>query len=222
MSDDIPVQALRAAAYQIPTEVPEADGTLSWDKTVMVVVEAEAGGQRGIGWTYSTPAAAGVVTGVLTEVVAGRPALDVPGTNEAMYRAVRNLGRRGIAAAAISAADIALWDLKARLLGISVTSLLGHARPVPVYGSGGFTSYDNQQLRDQLSRWTGELKIPPRQDQDRRVVGDDGGPGPAADRAGARGNRPAGRAVRRRERRLHRPAGCRGGEADGRLPGQLV
>jgi L-alanine-DL-glutamate epimerase-like enolase superfamily enzyme len=160
MSDDIPVQALRAAAYQIPTEVPEADGTLSWDKTVMVVVEAEAGGQRGIGWTYSTPAAAGVVTGVLTEVVAGRPALDVPGTNEAMYRAVRNLGRRGIAAAAISAADIALWDLKARLLGISVTSLLGHARPVPVYGSGGFTSYDNQQLRDQLSRWTGELKIP--------------------------------------------------------------
>ncbi len=160
MTDEIAVRGLHAAAYQIATEVPEADGTLTWDKTVMVVAHADAGGMRGTGWTYSAAAAAQVVTGVLAEVVTGRPALDVAGSNEAMYRAVRNLGRGGIAAAAISAADIALWDLKARLLGTSVTSLLGGAGPVPIYGSGGFTSYDNQQLRDQLSRWVGDLQIP--------------------------------------------------------------
>ena len=45
---------------------------------------------------------------------------------------------------AISAVDIALWDLKARLLGCPLAGLLGRARDaVPVYGSGGFTSYDD-------------------------------------------------------------------------------
>jgi L-alanine-DL-glutamate epimerase-like enolase superfamily enzyme len=74
---------------------------------------------------------------------------------------VRNIGRGGIAATAISAVDIALWDLKARLLGLPVTSLLGRARQdVPVYGSGGFTSYDENQTREQLSGWVQKDGIP--------------------------------------------------------------
>jgi L-alanine-DL-glutamate epimerase-like enolase superfamily enzyme len=123
-------------------------------------VHAEAGGQTGTGWTYSTAAAADVVTGVLAGVVRDRPALDVPASNEAMFRAVRNFGGRGIASAAISAVDIALWDLKARLLGTAVTALLGTAGPVPVYGSGGFTTYDSKQLTEQLSGWVDDQQIP--------------------------------------------------------------
>jgi L-alanine-DL-glutamate epimerase-like enolase superfamily enzyme len=157
---DAPIQRLRVAAYLIPTDLPEADGTLAWDSTTMVVVHAEAGGQVGTGWTYSTAAAGQVVTGVLADVVTGRSALDVPACTEAMYRAVRNFGGRGIAAAAISAVDIALWDLKARLLGTAVTALLGAAGPVPVYGSGGFTTYDSKQLTEQLSGWVDDQQIP--------------------------------------------------------------
>ena len=78
-----------------------------------------------------------------------------------MIRAVRNIGRPGIAATAISAVDIALWDLKARLLGCPLAGLLGQARPsVPVYGSGGFTSYDARQTRDQLAGWVERDHIP--------------------------------------------------------------
>src|SRR5215469_18723837 len=71
-----------------------------------------------------------------------------------MWRSIRNLGRSGLVATAISAVDVALWDLKGKLLGTSVAALLGCARDsVPIYGSGGFTSYTDKQLRDQLSGW---------------------------------------------------------------------
>jgi L-alanine-DL-glutamate epimerase-like enolase superfamily enzyme len=161
MQCDLPIAAVRAATYVIPTETPEADGTLAWHETTMVVVHAEAGGRTGIGWTYGSPAAHAVVTGLLADVVTDRNALDVAASNEAMSRAVRNVGREGIAATAISAVDIALWDLKAKILGCSLAGLLGRARDsVPVYGSGGFTTYDDDQTRDQLSAWVSELRIP--------------------------------------------------------------
>jgi len=155
------VTQVTAAAYVIPTDAPEADGTLTWDATTMVLATARAGGAEGIGWSYAAAAAQQVITGMLAEAVTGRSALDVPGSCEAMIRAVRNVGRPGIAATAISAVDIALWDLKARLLGCPVARLLGRARPsVPIYGSGGFTTYDARQTRDQLAGWVERDHIP--------------------------------------------------------------
>jgi L-alanine-DL-glutamate epimerase-like enolase superfamily enzyme len=155
------VEGLDAAVYVVPTDAPEADGTLAWDKTTLVLVTARAGGQQGIGWSYTAAAAAPVVTGILSDVVAGRSALDMAGANEAMTRALRNVGRPGIGAMALSAADIALWDLKARLLGCPVAGLIGRARDdVPVYGSGGFTTYDDTQTREQLSGWVDKDGIP--------------------------------------------------------------
>ncbi len=160
-ADGPAVQGLEAAVYVVPTDAPEADGTLAWDKTTLVLVTARAGGEQGIGWSYAAGAAASVVTSMLSGVVAGRSAFDVPGSNEAMVRALRNVGRPGIGATAISAADIALWDLKAKLLGCAVADLAGRARDeVPVYGSGGFTSYDEKQTREQLSGWVEEDRIP--------------------------------------------------------------
>ena len=162
MRDDGPVvQEITAAVYVIPTDAPEADGTLAWNKTTMVVASARAGVTRGIGWTYAATAARSVIAEVLAGAVVGRSALDVPGAAEAMARAVRNIGRSGVAATAISAVDIALWDLKARLLGCSLARLLGRARDsVPVYGSGGFTSYHDGQTREQLTGWVEKDHIP--------------------------------------------------------------
>jgi L-alanine-DL-glutamate epimerase-like enolase superfamily enzyme len=159
--DGTTVREITTAVYVIPTDAPEADGTLTWDATTMVVARATAGSEQGIGWTYAAAAAQGVITDMLAGVVTGRSALDVPGAAEAMTRAVRNVGRPGIAATAISAVDIALWDLKARLLGCPLARLLGRAHDgVPVYGSGGFTSYDDDQTREQLTGWVEKDRIP--------------------------------------------------------------
>jgi L-alanine-DL-glutamate epimerase-like enolase superfamily enzyme len=155
------IEDVAATVYVVPTDAPEADGTLAWDETTMVLVTAKAGGEVGMGWTYAAAAARTVVADMLAGVVVGRNALDVVGAAEAMARAVRNIGRGGIAATAISAVDIALWDLKARLVGLPVASLLGRARSdVPVYGSGGFTSYDEHRTREQLSGWVEKDRIP--------------------------------------------------------------
>ncbi|MFC7272779.1 enolase C-terminal domain-like protein [Paractinoplanes rhizophilus] len=144
------------AAYRVPTDGPEGDGTFAWEATTVVVVHARAAGQTGLGWTYA-PAAAGHLIGeLLAPAVAGLPPTDVPAANEAMVRAIRNVGRAGVAATAISAVDVALWDLKARLLGVRLATLLGVARPsVPVYASGGFTTWDDKRLTGWLADHAG-------------------------------------------------------------------
>jgi L-alanine-DL-glutamate epimerase-like enolase superfamily enzyme len=151
------VDALAVSAYTVPTDRPEADGTLAWDSTTMVVVEARSGapgGPVGTGWTWAPAAAARVVTDLLAPVVEGRTALAPRDAQAAMVDAVRNAGRVGLVGMAISAVDIALWDLAARLLDRPLAACWGAApRPVPVYGSGGFTSYPDDVLRDQLAGW---------------------------------------------------------------------
>jgi L-alanine-DL-glutamate epimerase-like enolase superfamily enzyme len=142
------------SAFVIPTDGPESDGTLEWDSTTLVVVEVAAGGERGIGYTYADRATATLVDETLRKVVEGTDAMSVTATWEAMVRHIRNLGRPGVASMAISAVDVALWDLKARLLDVPLVTLLGALRnEVPLYGSGGFTSYGIDRLRDQLGQW---------------------------------------------------------------------
>lgn len=158
---ETPVKSVNATVYAIPTDSPESDGTLAWDSTTMVVVTAQAAGVTGLGWTYGSPAASQVIKDHLAHVVVGGDALDVPAAAERMSRAVRNVGREGIAAMAISAVDIALWDLKARALDVPLAGLIGQVRKnVPIYGSGGFISYDDDQTREQLARWVRDDQIP--------------------------------------------------------------
>jgi len=104
-----------------------------------------------------------------------------------MSAQVRNAGRPGIGFCAISAVDQALWDLKARLLDIPLVVLLGAAHDgVPIYGSGGFTSYSDERLCEQLGGWAADgiprvkMKVgrqperdPVRLDAAREAIGED-------------------------------------------------
>lgn len=151
------IEAVDVSAYTIPTDAPEADGTYAWDSTTLVLVEVHAGGRSGIGYTYAEKATAHLIATTLANSVRGRDAMAIPACWEAMLRAIRNLGRPGICSMAIAAVDVALWDLKARLLDVPLVSLLGSAHDgVPVYGSGGFTSYSPAQLETQLAGWVGQ------------------------------------------------------------------
>ena len=157
---DVAIDGVEVSAYEIPTERPESDGTLEWSSTTMVVVEVHGGGATGLGYTYADVAAATLVESKLAGVVEGRDAMAVPAAWEAMVEAIRNLGRPGICSMAIAAVDTALWDLKARLLELPLVTLLAPAHDgVPVYGSGGFTSYSLDELREQLKGWV-EQGIP--------------------------------------------------------------
>jgi L-alanine-DL-glutamate epimerase-like enolase superfamily enzyme len=154
---DAVVESVDSQTHVFPTDAPEGDGTLAWDSTTMVVVQVRASDVVGTGWTYGPAACAAVVDDVLAPVVRDRSALDVAGSFEEMVRAVRNAGRPGVAGYAISAVDVALWDLKARLLGLPLHRLLGAVRDaVPLYGSGGFTTYDEPRLRRQVEGWLHE------------------------------------------------------------------
>jgi L-alanine-DL-glutamate epimerase-like enolase superfamily enzyme len=155
------VESLDVSVHRIPTDAPEADGTLAWDATTIVLVRTRCGDHVGTGWTYAPPACAAVVRDLLADTVLDTDPLDVTRAFDGMVRAVRNAGRAGVAGYAVSAVDVALWDLKARLLGLPLHRLLGAVRDeVPVYGSGGFTTYDAGRLRDQLTFWTQEQHIP--------------------------------------------------------------
>lgn len=150
----VPIEKAEVQVFRIPTEQPESDGTLSWSATVMVLVHVHAGGHAGLGYTYSAKGAATVAVEHLFPVLQGRDAFDISGAWLAMAQALRNLGRCGIGGAALSAIDCALWDVKARILDLPLASLLGSKRQtVPVYGSGGFTSYSRDQLVEQLRQW---------------------------------------------------------------------
>ena len=148
------IETVTTAVYRFPTAQPEADGTLAWNATTAVTVHVRAGGQTGLGWTYSTGAAAVLIREHLADAIARTSAFDVDAAWSAMHRECRNLGTKGLVMQAISAVDIALWDLKARLLNIPLTRLFGAARSsAPIYGSGGFTNLERDQLAAQVDGW---------------------------------------------------------------------
>lgn len=151
------VEKINVSACTIPTDAPEGDGTLRWDSTTLIICEIQAANQTGLGYSYGNKATASVADQLAVKCLIHGSALDIPDLHALMLQQVRNDGSRGIASMAISALDVALWDLKAKLLGCALVDLLGAANTsVPAYGSGGFTTYSNHQLAAQLSGWTAE------------------------------------------------------------------
>jgi L-alanine-DL-glutamate epimerase-like enolase superfamily enzyme len=173
--------------YTIPTDGPEADGTFSWNSTSMVLVQLECGSTRALGYTYADAETAAAAKKLLEEIVLGSNPLWHAATLQKMLRSIRNLGETGMAMMAVSAIDNAMWDLRARLLDLPLVSLLGQVRTgIPVYGSGGFTSYSDRQLTDQLGGWashgfasvkmkigTHPDKVPARVETARKAIGEE-------------------------------------------------
>lgn len=144
----------RVRVYTVPTDAPEADGTIRWNSTTMVLVQLEAGGKTGLGYTYADASAGKLVASLLQKVVQGQDVFTHAAIRQAMMREVRNSGETGLTGMAISAIDCALWDLSARLMDQPLCNVLGRVRDgIAVYGSGGFTTYNDQQLIAQLGGW---------------------------------------------------------------------
>lgn len=161
--DAVRVGSVDVHAFEVPTDGPdgkEQDGTLEWDSTTMVLVQVHAGGRTGLGYTYGDVSVASFVDSQLTGLLRGERITSPGALWQLMGRQIRNAGRPGVGAMAVSAVDVALWDLKARLLDLPLIHLLPacHDR-VPVYGSGGFTNYSLDRLTDQLAGWV-EQGIP--------------------------------------------------------------
>lgn len=157
MTSDYVVDQIDVSCYTIPTSSPEADGTLEWDSTTMVVVEMRSADVMGLGWTYGHKATALLARDLAEKYIRGESALDLPRLHARMLRQVRNDGWQGVAAMAVSALDIALWDLKAKLLEVPLAQMFGQAASsVMVYGSGGFTTYTDEQLKEQLGGWVAQ------------------------------------------------------------------
>ncbi|HEX3584647.1 MAG TPA: enolase C-terminal domain-like protein [Candidatus Angelobacter sp.] len=156
-SQTVPISHVEVKSLTIPTDFPESDGTLEWDRTTIVLVQVSGGGEQGLGYTYADTATATLIHDTLAPYIKGMDAMSPPAVYLAMWQRLRNLGRPGICSMAISAIDCALWDLKARLLEVPLVTLLGQVREAaPIYGSGGFTSYSDRQLAKQLSGWVNQ------------------------------------------------------------------
>jgi len=185
------IDAIALSAYQVATttdglEQEESDGTARWSSTGVLVVELTAGGETGLGYAYTSRAALAIAHDQLAPLLLGADPLRTGRHFWAMAEAVRNLGWNGVCAGAISAMDVALADLSARLLGIPLCTFVGGARDrVMAYGSGGFTSYTDDQLERQLGGWAAgglravKMKVgrdpsadPARVARARRAIGD--------------------------------------------------
>lgn len=148
------VEEVQVDFFRIPTEKPESDGTLTWSSTGMLCVQIHCQGYTGLGYSYTTEAAAQIVKKHFVELIVGRGPYPVQKRNFQMQRSVRNFGHQGVAACALSAVDIALWDLKAQLLKIPLVELLGVFRDrTEAYASGGFTSQSPEELQNWVGGW---------------------------------------------------------------------
>lgn len=152
--DFVPVKRLDVSAYKIPTDAPEADGSLQWNSTTLVLLEIEAANKKGIGYTYADESARFLIEHKLKELVLHKNAFDIQGINSFLTQQIRNSGSCGLTMMAISAIDNALWDLKAKILDVPLCKLIGQVKDsMLIYGSGGFTSYNKKQLQQQFSNW---------------------------------------------------------------------
>lgn len=126
-------------------------GSGATEVQLALVAVRDADGVEGTGFTYSlgpgARAARALVDELAADRVVGLDPLDWARTWHELWAVTHRLGR-GVALAAISALDIAVWDLRARRAGLPLYRLLGAQRErVPIYGSGRAT---HQMSTDEL------------------------------------------------------------------------
>jgi L-alanine-DL-glutamate epimerase-like enolase superfamily enzyme len=172
------IAAVEAAHYRIPLPVVLSDSThgamSSFELVTVRLLDGD--GAEGVGYTYTVGAGgravAALVEADLTPALVGEDAGRIERLWQRMWWRLHYGGRGGFAALAISAVDIALWDLAAHVLDLPLCTLLGRCHDrVPIYGSGGFCSYSDDDLARQLGGWAadgiGRVKMKLGRDPDR-------------------------------------------------------
>ena len=120
----IAIDKIEVSTHAVPTYLPESGGILEWNSTTLVLVHSHGGNEHGLGYTYADTATAKLIQEVLSQVVQGQDAMAPASSWNAMASRIRKFWRPGVVSVAISAVDIALWDLKARLLNLPLVTLL--------------------------------------------------------------------------------------------------
>lgn len=133
--------------------MPPPRATTANRGALFVHVHTDAG-VEGLGFGSAVPAIRSVIEANLKDLLIGEDPFEIEKHWEAMFWRVRGYGRKGIAFCAISSLDIALWDLKAKALGLPLYRLLGPYREsVPVYGSGGWTNFSEKELIEEQTSY---------------------------------------------------------------------
>jgi L-alanine-DL-glutamate epimerase-like enolase superfamily enzyme len=139
----MPIGSLDTALYRIELPVPLSDsthGTMTHFELVTVRLR-DRDGAEGVGYTYTTGAGGAAVHALIDQglrpVLLGADADAIEALWTRMWWKLHYGGRGGSASLAVSACDIALYDLMARRLGMPLWRLLGGYDPaVPCYAGG--------------------------------------------------------------------------------------
>lgn len=145
------IAAAHVHLVSAPVEGGFADATRKVETLGFVIVRILTDdGQEGIGITYNEvggEATAELIRRNMVPKLIGRDPLETEVLWQEFFHYLRGVGRKGMTYCALSAVDIALWDLKGKILGLPVYKLLGGSNTkVPVYGSGGWTSFSDDEL----------------------------------------------------------------------------
>jgi L-alanine-DL-glutamate epimerase-like enolase superfamily enzyme len=150
---------LSARALSIPLKQPTRISTRVIGKRdyVIVTVQRDDSDKTGVGYIYAGtsggPTVASFINDHLADVVRNQEADDIVGTWEAMFQETLLIGRRGVALRAMSAVDIALWDLAAKKVELPLAVMLGGSvRKIPAYASGGYYQPEVGDWNDAVRR----------------------------------------------------------------------
>jgi L-alanine-DL-glutamate epimerase-like enolase superfamily enzyme len=151
--DDVQTEWLR-----VPISPPIADATHVLQFMDLLITEIRAGETCGssymLSFDYGSALLKGLVDQELKRYVLGCPADDIRAVYQRNLAATEYIGREGLAMWGIAAIDTALWDLLARRLHVPAAVLFGRCHDaVPVYGSGGWISYSDEKLADEIARY---------------------------------------------------------------------
>lgn len=151
------IERLEARWVTIPVGKPTRMSTRVLDRRDYLLVEIEAGGAVGVGYAYAGTRGGSLlqcaVRDLFSDVLLGASENDIAAHWERLYQQSLLVGRRGAVLRALSAVDIALWDLQAVRRGVPLAVLLGgDVRPVPAYASGGYYRPDEGPWAEAVAR----------------------------------------------------------------------
>jgi L-rhamnonate dehydratase len=148
-----------ATGLNVPLHVklPGIDRKASLE-ACFVEVETDTGiVGHGLGAITRETVIAEIVNRVIAPAIKGDDPLAHEAIWEKLYWTLTPRGQTGFGAQALSAVDVALWDIKGKALGQPIWRLIGGARPrVPLYATFGFNFFDREQLAAAAKLWVSQ------------------------------------------------------------------